>query len=343
MLNYYFAGALTPKGFISYFEDIPDGKEDKLIIIKGTAGSGKSSLMKKIAEKFKDDCSVKCYKCFSCPKSLDGIKIEEKKIILLDGTSPHVVEASRANDTIFNIFEFIDNTKLIPYSDKLDEINERHKKTKNRFDKYLKSTSIYLSNITDYIKECLNEKELEKEAENLYKKYFEYSGRGKIKKMFLSSPSPQISDNLIEYNPQFFENYTALLSKFDVASKIVITKLAEILENKGVKADIFFDYLEPEKVKYIYCNGRFISCDDNENASERISFDKYLDKNKFKEYSELYKSDTAMFKKALSVTKKLLGEANDIHDELEKYYFTAVNFNLLDKAVDKLIESISKN
>ena len=34
MLNYYFAGALTPKGFISYFEDIPDGKEDKLIIIK---------------------------------------------------------------------------------------------------------------------------------------------------------------------------------------------------------------------------------------------------------------------------------------------------------------------
>ena len=339
MINYYFAGALTPNGFISYFEDIPDSNTDKLIIIKGTAGSGKSTLMKKIAEKYKKDFTVKCYKCYSCPNSLDGVKIQEKKIILLDGTAPHVVEASHANDTIFNMFDFIDTEKLLPYSDNIKDINIRISETKSRFNKYLKSCSFYLENITEYLSKCLNKDGIFSECEKLFESVKLGANKGNIKRMFLSSPSPQIPDNLISYNENYYDNYISVNSKFNVASKLLITNLYEKIMKENLRADVFFDYLEPDKVKYIYINGYFVSADDDEKASRKINLDKYFSSADFKIYSEIYKSDSLMFKKALLTAKKLLEESNAIHDELEKYYYTAIDFKALDKATEKLMQS----
>ncbi|MBO5981438.1 MAG: hypothetical protein J6Q24_03215, partial [Clostridia bacterium] len=81
----FFAGVNTEKGFCGYLEGYFN-QGDRVYIIKGTPGSGKSTLMKNLAS----DCekmgfAVHRILCSSDPESLDGIYLPEKKRGIADG------------------------------------------------------------------------------------------------------------------------------------------------------------------------------------------------------------------------------------------------------------------
>ena len=90
----YFLASNSGKGFYSLFDQLhTPGDGWVLYIIKGGPGTGKSSMMKKIAEtaENKGYFYEKIY-CSSDPESLDGIIIPELKVSVADGTSPHIIE-----------------------------------------------------------------------------------------------------------------------------------------------------------------------------------------------------------------------------------------------------------
>ena len=89
---HYFAGGNTARGYYSLFDWNLAGL-DRLFILKGGPGIGKSTLMKEIGE----DWSKKGYKlefihCSFDPDSLDGVIIPQLKVGIVDGTAPHVIE-----------------------------------------------------------------------------------------------------------------------------------------------------------------------------------------------------------------------------------------------------------
>ena len=71
----YFAAANTYKGFISYFKDVFDSKKyDRIYVLKGGPGTGKSTLMKRILSNVSArGGEVTEILCSSDPNSLDGI------------------------------------------------------------------------------------------------------------------------------------------------------------------------------------------------------------------------------------------------------------------------------
>ena len=90
----FFAAANTENGFFSLFDEIfaPE-KFRRVYILKGGPGTGKSTLMRKIA----DIAQAKGYDveyicCSSDPDSLDGIIISELSVAILDGTAPHLTD-----------------------------------------------------------------------------------------------------------------------------------------------------------------------------------------------------------------------------------------------------------
>ena len=92
----YFAASNSYKGFYSYFEQIfrNDGI-DHLYIIKGGPGTGKSSLMRYIAERCESvGGEIEYYYCSSDQSSLDGIivRLARACIAVIDGTAPHALE-----------------------------------------------------------------------------------------------------------------------------------------------------------------------------------------------------------------------------------------------------------
>ena len=89
----YFIGANTARGFVNYADELFSGIR-KRYLIKGGPGTGKSTLMKRVAEAAETKgFTVERYACSSDPKSLDGIVIRELSVGVTDATSPHAMEA----------------------------------------------------------------------------------------------------------------------------------------------------------------------------------------------------------------------------------------------------------
>lgn len=90
----FFLGANSPQGFYSLYDQlINPAQANAIYILKGGAGCGKSSLMRRIAQKAEDiGEQVEYIHCSGDPDSLDAVIFPTYKTAIVDGTAPHVVE-----------------------------------------------------------------------------------------------------------------------------------------------------------------------------------------------------------------------------------------------------------
>ncbi len=112
ILNYY-AGGNTARGFHNLFPSNLNGL-DRLFILKGGPGTGKSTLMKAVGEKWNNEgYDIEYIHCASDNGSIDGVIIRELGIGIVDGTSPHVIEpkAPGAIEEYVNLGEAWDSKK----------------------------------------------------------------------------------------------------------------------------------------------------------------------------------------------------------------------------------------
>lgn len=89
-----FIGANAPRGASAHRTTLYDGENtDRVILIKGGAGNGKSTLMGRVAAAAEErGWEVERVYCPSDPKSLDGIVCPEGRFAMVDATPPHVWE-----------------------------------------------------------------------------------------------------------------------------------------------------------------------------------------------------------------------------------------------------------
>lgn len=90
-LLHFFLGANTPQGFVSRFDQLADASDGwRSFILKGGPGTGKSTLMKRVAKNVEEHCPlVEIIHCSSDVDSLDGVIAPAIKTSVADGTAPH--------------------------------------------------------------------------------------------------------------------------------------------------------------------------------------------------------------------------------------------------------------
>ena len=110
-----FAASNSCEGFKNYYGEIfTDTRVDRLYVIKGGPGTGKSHFMRVVARRARErGYTVTEYLCSSDPTSLDGLLLSREgdpTVGLLDGTPPHVREPviPGARDEIVNLGAFWD-------------------------------------------------------------------------------------------------------------------------------------------------------------------------------------------------------------------------------------------
>lgn len=161
---HFFASMNTANGFQSYFNEIFDPKHyNRIFILKGGPGSGKSSLMKRIANEAEErNGSVERFFCSSDPNSLDAIILKEQKLAILDGTSPHLADPSFPGiiENIVNLGSFWDVKKLIPYKNEIFKLIQEKKSAYQSAYQFLKAYGKVIEEIFAYSKKALNDQKM---------------------------------------------------------------------------------------------------------------------------------------------------------------------------------------
>lgn len=104
-VKHRFLGAATPDGAVDFIQNLTEDIE-KRYFIKGRAGSGKSTMLKKIAAAGEErGFDVEVYHCGFDPNSLDMVILRELGIAIFDSTAPHEYEPERHADEIIDMYE----------------------------------------------------------------------------------------------------------------------------------------------------------------------------------------------------------------------------------------------
>ncbi|MBO0991652.1 hypothetical protein [Bacillus sp. SD088] len=100
-----FLGAATPVGAVDFVDNITAGLQ-KRYFLKGRAGTGKSTLLKKVvAEAENRGYDIEIYQCGFDPESLDMVLIRELSWAVFDSTAPHEYFPDRPGDSIIDMYE----------------------------------------------------------------------------------------------------------------------------------------------------------------------------------------------------------------------------------------------
>ena len=129
----YFAASNTSKGFVSYFAENFRERAERCYIIKGGPGTGKSRLMREMADAFSQaGGEVEYYYCSSDPSSLDGLFVDlgTYSVAVMDGTAPHAEDIISPGtvDNLIDLGRFWDAQALRSRKKEIEELTAKKKK-----------------------------------------------------------------------------------------------------------------------------------------------------------------------------------------------------------------------
>lgn len=144
----YFLGNNSGYGFWNDYDAELKGK-DRVALLKGGPGTGKSTLMKKIAEYAKKaGHDIELWYCSGDPNSLDGVYIKDTNRAVVDATAPHAsgVDIPVVKDRIFDLAQSLKPYKLRGVREDIEKLMNCKKQCFMRAYQHLKSALCHCDN-----------------------------------------------------------------------------------------------------------------------------------------------------------------------------------------------------
>ena len=353
MEKHFFAGTNASVGFYSYFDHILSPKDaDRIYILKGGPGVGKSSFMKKAAGFFKQKgIFLEYIHCSTDYNSLDGIHVPDYKLMMIDGTAPHVVEPMLPClvDEILDFGKYLKRDSLLEHRDKIIEISQEKSDFYKSGYRNLKMAGIILEEISDIYsvltnsnKRCIIEKSLILDLDQLLRKVELSNKSGKVRKMFSDSYTPDGYFSFIDKLSKGKEVWEVVSPNYKDGSQL-LQKVVSNITIRGFNVEGYYNPLFPEKLQHIYIkelNLIIMSTDvEQEGKADKV----------YPIYEAISKDGLEGSKADLEKSKKLLDsllengmnrfkEAKAKHEVLEKIYIKSMDFDKVDFLYERIID-----
>lgn len=348
--NYYFPGGNTTKGFFNYYNEIlKNNKVKKIYTIKGGPGVGKSTLMKEAGKIFEEkNYRINYYHCSSDPDSLDGIFILEKGILLVDGTSPHIIDPvyPGAVYEMLNLAEFFNSKTLEAKKEEIISLTDTISHTFKKAYRYLKAITPLYEDLEDIYQKSLNSNEFYSLIRYLTDTVAcDKKGKGfKETKLFLSAITPSGFKNFLDRTLKCSKIYILNSNIGDLTYK-VLEKVKSDLEIKEFEIESFYcpvgpsykleHIIIPEIDTGIITSNKYHPC----YKGETVDLFKLYDSKKIDQNSVNYNLN--LIDELLNHSVSILKEAKSKHDVLENYYIKAMDYKKLNEFSNEFLNSIS--
>ncbi len=332
----YFAAANGYAGFKSYFDTVFDYKKlERLYILKGGPGTGKSSIMKgllsnKELEKYQKEAIY----CSSDPSSLDGVIIGGK-LAVIDGTAPHECDTRLpgAVDEIINLGDNWNSEVLKNKRDEITKINIRKKE-------YYSSAYKYLSFCKDIDEHIYKTAVLSFDFEKAKKLITELVKKNGDK---CDNPNIRLISSFGKYGyyhlKESIGDYKTLYNISGIYGSDSIF-LSQIKSEHPKNITLFLSPFNSEKYEGVVLDDSDIAFISNGNSETKIDTRQFLniDKEDLKNLEELQE----ILNKLLKKSEEFFSKASDEHFKLEKIYTEAMNFSENEKIIEKLCKNALK-
>ena len=342
-----FPGGNTSQGFYSFHHNIMGENRNMLYILKGMPGGGKSSLMKEIGKRAREEgYSIEYHHCPSDPNSIDGIVINELKIGIVDGTAPHIIDPVYPGlmDKLIDLGQFIDSKKLEDYKEDIIKAKLDNKAAYRKAFAYLKSAEIIYNEIIQNNRSGVDFKKINYKTRLLIDEIFSnhivnneelnFTWRD----MFSSANTPE---GYVDYTDTILKGISTIYyieGEIGTGKSTLIKRLIEESKIRGYSMEIYHNPTIPEKIETLIIKGIDICISSNKNALKfphnKINLNEYFNPNvkDKKDYNIYY----LLIEKGISY----LSGAKKNHEILEKSYKPAVNYEGITKVREEILKEI---
>ncbi len=344
----YFAASNSAKGFCSYYSQCFDSKRiQRLFAIKGGPGTGKSRLMREIAQcGAQNGWGCEYIYCSSDPESLDGIILtkEANGIAVLDATSPHVYEPTRpgVREEIINLGDFWDHEKLVARKDEIELYSVQKREGYRAAYRYLSAYGDMIAN-----RDALTAPYLRHEAmEDFVEKLFFDIPRG-----YCFSEQPALIRSVGMCGEIGFDTYFAqakriyLIEDCHGCAQYLMRLLYQMAEKRRIAVRISHDPILPEWIDGLFLTDlgiAFVVGQPEECAYpyKRIGTRRFADISAMKPVKESLYHAERMARAMLGGALDSMTRVREAHFKIEEIYIAAMDFEAKEAFTKRFCESL---
>ena len=349
----FYLAANSGKGFFSLFDELHNPHENwKLYIIKGGPGTGKSSLMRKIADfAFESGLFVEYIYCSSDPDSLDGVIIPELKVSICDGTSPHVIEPKYpgVSEILINLGEYWDNDKIEKGRDHIITLTDCNKSLHRRASRYISAAGAAVNENDRIFATMINIEKVDNFVTRFISRNISCDNSvGNEKKRFISGFTPKGYNPLFDTVQTMCDKIFTVTDEYGAVSGILIEKLRRYALSSGADIITCLNPLSPlcypshiifekEKIGFFTSNS---AMNFKHLSDKNINFSRFVDHELFTHRKNRIQFNKKAADSFITEAFCVLEKAKSVHDELESYYIQAMDFESMGLFSDNLIKTI---
>ncbi len=338
---HFFAGGNTEKGFFTCFTNILREPEQKrMFYIKGGPGVGKSSLMKRVGAAMEAaGHAVEYYHCSSDPDCLDGVSVPALSMAMMDGTAPHVYDPviPGARDTLLSLGDFLDEEAMRPHMPKIRELQTEISARFTRTYRYLAAAGQVYRAATH------GEEKAERVAtlcQELTEKYLPLrGGRGTLRTLYGTAYTPKGFLSLLSTLPG--DTTLTIECPFGQHADGLLRALGESALSRGLHVVALLNPLDPSQWSHLAIPAHGLLFTTQEKPESPT-----VEASRFMELKEITDKEQSFDKNAYELfiqrAVEQLKAAKDLHDELEAYYVSNMDFleweGVLRKVTEEFLE-----
>lgn len=333
--SYAFPGSNTTNGYVSLF---PSGLQyvDRVYILKGGPGCGKSTLMHRLAkEMLEQGLAVELWPCASDSESLDGVLIPELSLAVIDGTAPHIVDPRYpgAVESLIDLGCCWDGRLLRQKKQQIIDLSNASSACYTRCFSILQEVADVLGEIKDrhssYAPDVCRQ-----HKDSLLATLFP-DNAPRCRHLFASAVTPRGLVNYAEQLSRQAANRYLLVGPPGGGREQLIDEIAQAAEARGYDMEIYHSALQPQQIELL-----LLPQQDTALLLLDTVPDTLREGDTVINCGSYHTEDQPCLQQIEQLTEQAgqqVAAAKKIHDSIEDIYMQAVDYSKVEQIVNRLL------